>query len=96
MAAPKGNTNATKTKPWIKALERVAMQDADTLRRIALKVFQMAEEGDMSAIREIGDRLDGKPVQQVIMDATVEDKTVREYKDHELTALLSRRPEAHH
>ncbi len=32
---------------------------------IADKCSKMAEEGDMAAIREIGDRLDGKPAQSV-------------------------------
>lgn len=35
------------------------------MTRIAEKVVQMALEGDMQAIKEIGDRMDGKPTQQV-------------------------------
>jgi len=34
------------------------------LRKIAQKVLDLAASGDMQAIREIGDRLDGKPVQE--------------------------------
>ena len=35
------------------------------LRRVADKCFEAAEDGDVSAIKEIGDRLDGKAVQPV-------------------------------
>lgn len=58
-----GNDNATKGKPWAAALIRAAAQDPNKLRRIAEKVMEMAEQGDIAAIREIGDRLDGKPKQ---------------------------------
>lgn len=99
VGAPLGNQNGVKrNQAWAETLRKQIAQDPEKLRKIALKVLDMAMEGDIAAIREIGDRLDGKAVQQVIMDATVEDKTVREYKDHELMALLQQkaRPEAHH
>jgi ribosomal protein L17 len=35
------------------------------LRRIAAKLIERAEEGDLAAIREIADRLDGKPAQVI-------------------------------
>jgi hypothetical protein len=35
------------------------------MARIAETVVKMALEGDMQAIKEIGDRMDGKPSQQV-------------------------------
>jgi|ERR1043166_342948 hypothetical protein len=90
--APLGNQNGIKrNQMWAEALRRQVAQNPEAMRKIALKVLDMAMEGDMAAIREIGDRLDGKAVQQVIMDATIEDKTVREYTDHELTALLAQK-----
>lgn len=90
MPAPKGNQNgAKKNWLWAETLRKQVAQDPEKLRKIALKVLDMAMEGDMAAVKEIGDRLDGKAVQQVIMDATVTDKSVREYTDHELTALLA-------
>lgn len=50
-------------KPWTRALQRHIEQNPDALKRIAQKVVQMAEEGDLEAIKEIGNRLDGKAIQ---------------------------------
>jgi hypothetical protein len=57
-----------KEKPWRDALT-IAIKDGDglRLRRIADAVVTLAETGDMQAIKEIGDRLDGKPAQQTIV-----------------------------
>lgn len=65
--APQGNNNATKNKPWRDALNRelTGTKNADKLKKIAIKVFELAAEGDMQAIKEIGDRLDGKAVQSI-------------------------------
>ena len=46
----------------------------ERLLEIARKTVEMAIEGDMSAIKEIGDRLDGKPIQQTLVNT---DTTVR-------------------
>lgn len=42
-----------------------AGDDAKALRSIARKLLDKAEDGDLQAIREIADRLDGKPVQGI-------------------------------
>lgn len=57
-----------KEKLWRQAL-MVALKDEDgaKLRRIAEKVAMLAEAGDMQAVKEIGDRLDGKAIQQQIV-----------------------------
>ena len=39
--------------------------DGEQLRRIADKLLSLAESGDIQAMKEIGDRLDGKPSQQL-------------------------------
>ncbi len=65
MAAPKGNTNARRGTMVRDALRKAAIQDKGSLERIAKKVLAMAEEGDMQAIREVGDRLDGKALQSI-------------------------------
>ena len=58
-------------KIWSDALRRAVMRKSDTakgkkrIEAIADKCSKMAEAGDMAAIREIGDRLDGKPAQSV-------------------------------
>lgn len=69
--AQPGNNNATKNKPWIKALNRaIAQGNPDRLRNIAEKLLTEAEAGESWAIKEVGDRLDGKAAQSI--HATVE------------------------
>jgi hypothetical protein len=55
------------------------------LRRIAAKLVEKAEEGELAAIREIADRLDGKPAQ--VIDRR--DVPVRELSDEELLAIAA-------
>ena len=70
MGAPKGNNNAGRGKEWRDALtyalenyESSAVERGQALRGIANKVIETALTGDMVAVREIGDRMDGKAVQ---------------------------------
>ncbi len=65
-----GNNNVhrgpQKDKPFRDALRRSiaeASGDPDRLNRIARALYSKAEDGDVNAIREIADRLDGKPAQ---------------------------------
>lgn len=65
MGAPVGNKNATKNKLWAEALNRALLaEDGKKLRALAEKLIARAEEGDVTALKEIGDRMDGKPTQQ--------------------------------
>jgi len=59
MAAPRGNKNATKNKPWSDSIRKRITQRKE-LDKLADKVIDMALEGDLSAMKEIGDRLEGK------------------------------------
>lgn len=74
MAAPLGNQNAAVDKrQWRRAIERALGQRSlvaqrDALDDLAEKLLVKCEEGDMSAIRELGDRLDGKPAQTISGD----------------------------
>ena len=65
MGAPAGNTNSSKNnRLWAETIRRAVVQaDGEQLRRIADKLLLMAEAGDIQAMKEIGDRLDGKPSQ---------------------------------
>ena len=68
---------------WAETIRRAIVQsDGEKLRRIAEKLIAMAEEGDLQAMKEIGDRLDGKPAQAVDLgsdpDRPVIQKVVRE------------------
>jgi hypothetical protein len=62
MGRPIGSLN--RAKPFTDAL-RVALLSGGgrRLRIIADKLVENAEEGDLQAIQQIADRLDGKPAQ---------------------------------
>lgn len=71
MSAPRqrggqpGNRNGAKDRPWEAALRKIATQDPDRVRRIAEKLYDEAEAGNMFAVRELFERLDGKVAQRV-------------------------------
>lgn len=71
MAAPKNPKGAKSDKLWrdaiMLAVHRVRKGDDSrkSLFRLADKLVDKAMEGDTVALKEIGDRLDGKPTQQV-------------------------------
>lgn len=53
-------------KLWREALRRAVLKRVENdqrLDRIAERVVAQAMDGDMVAVKEIGDRLDGKPAQ---------------------------------
>lgn len=55
-----------KKKIWIAALNRaIAQDDGKRLREAAEKLLDLAAAGEVPALKELGDRLDGKPVQQL-------------------------------
>ena len=62
MGRPIGSVN--KERPFNVALQIALRRDPLRLRRIADKLAQKAEDGDLAAIREVADRLDGRPVAQ--------------------------------
>lgn len=81
-----------KDKPWADALRlAVNREDEDGRRRLAKIAEQCAaaaEAGDMQAIKEIGDRLDGKPAQESTV--TFEDKRdPNDWTRDELVAFLN-------
>jgi len=76
MGAPAGNKNGAKGKTWADAIRKALLQYADdtverkeALHHIALKVVEKALSGDTAAVREIGDRLDGKAAQTIMGDS---------------------------
>jgi hypothetical protein len=73
MAAAVGNQYAAKAKQWQMAIERALEKRGASDRRAALdelasKLLDKAAEGDMVALKELGDRLDGKPAQAIVGD----------------------------
>ena len=62
------NQNATRGTVWRDAIRKAIARDKQSLERIAARLLKAAEDGDMAAIRELGDRLDGKaalPVESI-------------------------------
>ena len=81
MGRPKGAEN--KDKSWRHAIraavnELRAADDSDkpkkvrALRLLAQRLVTRALDGDVSALKELGDRLDGKPTQQVTVDKNIQ------------------------
>ena len=68
----KGNTNSSRNnRLWADTLKRALIQaDGNKIRAIADALIEKAASGDVSAIKELGDRVDGKPTQQI--DQTTE------------------------
>jgi hypothetical protein len=83
MGRPIGSTN--RQKPFNDALLMTLRSNPLALRRISAKLVEKAEEGDLAAIREIADRLDGKPAQ--VIDRR--DLPVTELTDAELLVIAA-------
>jgi len=71
--APKGNQNARRAKECRDALKYVldnfensAIKKGQALRAIGRKLVEMGLDGNLAAIKEIGDRIDGKPAQEIM------------------------------
>lgn len=66
--APAGNRNAAKeNRLWAETIRRAVTQaNGKKLRAIADMLITKASEGDIQAMKELGDRLDGKPAQAIV------------------------------
>tara|TARA_R110002124_G_scaffold260642_2_gene426562 strand:- start:6304 stop:6582 length:279 start_codon:yes stop_codon:yes gene_type:complete len=69
VGAPLGNKNSTKEKRiWGQIVRKLAIQeDYNKLHRVAEALYERAADGDISAIKELGDRLDGKALQENVL-----------------------------
>lgn len=93
MAPPKNPKGAKSDKDWRDAIRRAVAEmraaSADAkgkktkaLVLLARKLVDRALDGDIAALKEIGDRLDGKPAQVVSMpDGLVITRIVRKIVD---------------
>lgn len=75
MGAPIGNKNAARAKVWhaaiMRALERRDQSRSDGIKELdalADKLLALVASGDLPALKELGDRLDGKPAQIIAGD----------------------------
>jgi len=65
-----GNQAAAKGRRWADAISRALEQRSKAdqiaeLDKLAEKLLDLCREGDLGALKELGDRLDGKPRQQL-------------------------------
>lgn len=80
MARPKGSPNKHSERPFKDALRAaLAADNYKALRRVAESLIARAMDGDVAAIREVADRLDGK-VPQGIAGPTGEGPMVLEVR----------------
>lgn len=68
-----GNQNAARGADWRQAIKRALAHNSGTnyrdgLDKVAKKFVEAAENGDPWAMKELGDRMDGKPAQSITMD----------------------------
>jgi len=64
------NYSSKKNRLWGDIIRKLAVQeDYKRLHEIAYALYAKASEGDMTAIKELGDRLDGKAVQELKGDS---------------------------
>lgn len=93
-----GNPNGkTLDKPWREALRRALARSggknggvAEGLDKIAAVVVKLAQEGDLAAIKEVADRLEGKAHQSVDLNVSNE-QPVTELSDNELVRFIAAR-----
>ena len=62
--APEGNNNSSRSnRLWADTIKRALIQsDGNKIRQLAEALIAKAAEGDVAALKEIGDRVDGKSV----------------------------------
>jgi hypothetical protein len=92
--APKGNQNAAgkhvSLKPWDRALRNALAHDESQpeqkqlLRRAAKALLTAAAAGDIAALKELGDRLDGKVAQVIAGDGDAPLRVVLTRDDSDL------------
>lgn len=76
-----GNDNAAKGKRWRYAIDQALVNRCKSdgqkaLIALAAKLLDEAEKGEAWALKELGDRIDGKPTQSI--EASVTHKTHEE------------------
>ncbi len=95
MSAPKRNQNAKNGKDWkdaikyaIKAYESSDVKRGEALKSLAKKLITKGLDGDLPSIKEIGDRLDGRPAQTTIIEDD-DNRDIEEFNIDELQQMLS-------
>lgn len=76
MAAPIGNKYGTKARIWSQAIERALskrsrVDQMDAIDALAEKLLTLCDQGDLQALKEFGDRIEGKPTTVIDAQADV-------------------------
>lgn len=71
--APIGNKNAQKGQMWNDSLRKaIAQDDGRRLRASVEQLLNLASNGEPWAIKELADRLDGRPKQTNVLESSDE------------------------
>lgn len=75
MGAPVGNKNAARPRIWRAAIEAALEKRTQSridgkkeIDALAEKLLELVAAGDLAALKEFGDRIDGKPAQIIAGD----------------------------
>lgn len=79
MGAPIGNDNASKGKRWKNVLIK-RLEALQAMEKIADSLITEAMTGNIQAIKEIGDRIDGKPMQEMDISVTQHESALDDLK----------------
>lgn len=76
MAAPVGNKYGTRARVWSQAIERALAKRSradqiESLDVLAEKLLALCDQGDLQALKELGDRMEGKPAVSIEAQADV-------------------------
>ena len=71
MAAAPGNQYAAKSRRWTDAIDRAIAKRSrvtgmEALDELAEQLLKQVDEGDVTAIKELGDRIEGKVPQAIV------------------------------
>jgi len=83
--APVGNRNAAKAKVWTAAIERALerrqglVAGAKAIDDLADQLIDECMRGNLMALQELGNRLEGKPAQGVILSGDQENPVAHRY-----------------
>lgn len=78
-----GNDNGAKNKIWSEALRKHITQNPKDLIASARALLAKCKDGDVAAIKELGDRLEGKPHQSIAADVNMKTVIIEASKEDE-------------
>ncbi len=86
--APKGNQNAAKSKR-LSAHLQARIEERKLEPQLMDALLEKALTGDIPALKEVFDRLEGKSKQAMEVQATIQHKDAKEMTDDELASIAS-------